>query len=174
MTLMVFVFIFLFVSCRTPSTIAPEQIPAPEEVRLQALDYARQYISLGAEYEWGGQDPLPRRIVVDCSGLVIRCYEYAASDHGYSLLFTDTTAAGMQRYSISLNKQDLQPGDLLFMGTDGVVSHIALFVKIENGNIYFIDSTYKPDEGINGVTERFYSETDPRFIAFGRMLVQKL
>ncbi|WP_304225411.1 C40 family peptidase [Gracilinema caldarium] len=172
MTLVVIFFVFLFSSCNNP--IAKNQIPAPEEVRLQAIDYARQYIKLGAEYEWGGQDPLPRRIVVDCSGLVIRCYEYAVADYGYLLLFTDTTAAGIRQYSIELNKQDLQPGDLLFMGTDGVVSHIALFVKFENGCIYFIDSTYKPEEGINGVTERFYSDTDPHFIAFGRMLVQKL
>ncbi|WP_304223132.1 C40 family peptidase [Gracilinema caldarium] len=174
MTLAVIMLAFIFASCNIAPMTAPERIPAPEEVRLQALDYARQYISLGAEYEWGGQDPLPRKIVVDCSGLVIRCYAYATSDYGYSLSFTDTTAAGMRQYSIGLSKQDLQPGDLLFMGTDGAVSHIALFVKIENGNIYFIDSTYKPEEGINGVTERFYSETDSHFIAFGRMLVQKL
>lgn len=172
--ILIMILVFLLVSCNNPAASAPERLPAPEEVRLQAVGYARQYIELSAEYEWGGQDPLPRRIVVDCSGLVIRCYEYAAADYGYSLLFTDTTAAEMQQYSISLNKQDLQPGDLLFMGSDGSISHIALFTRFENGNIFFIDSTYKPEEGINGVTERFYSDADPRFIAFGRMLVRKL
>lgn len=148
-------------------------VPAPPEVGERAVEYARKYIELGAEYEWGGQDPLPRKIVVDCSGLVIRCYEYAANDYGYTLLFSDTTSYGMKNYSLTITQQDLQPGDLLFMG-DGTIDHIALFVKHENGNIYFIDSTLKPEEGINGVTERFYPDGDTRFIACGRMYLEKL
>jgi len=168
----IFLLSFLCIACSNPP--APVPVLAPEMVRLQAIYYANKYIEIGAGYEWGGQDPLPRRIVVDCSGLVIRCYEYAAADFGYSLLFADATAVGLREYSIPLDIQDLQPGDLIFMGDDGIISHIALFVRSENGNIYFIDSTYKPEEGIDGVSERFYSNADPRFIAFGRMLVLKL
>lgn len=171
--IIIIVSLIFLISCSSPYTPMPKPISAPVEVRLRALQYANTYIELGAGYEWGGQDPLPGKIVVDCSGLVIRCYEYAAADYGYRLPFTDTTSAGMRQYSIDLKKTDLQPGDLLFMGSDDIISHIALFVKLENGCIYFIDSTYKPEEGINGVSQRFYSYDDPRFIAFGRMLVQK-
>ena len=56
------------------------------------------------------------------------------------------------------------------------VTHIALFEKLENGRIYFIDSTQKDTNGdgindIDGVTYRNYSEDDSRFKAFGRMKV---
>jgi hypothetical protein len=37
-------------------------IDAPEDVRKAALNYAQEYVSLGAIYEWGGQDPLPKII----------------------------------------------------------------------------------------------------------------
>ena len=54
------------------------------------------------------------------------------------------------------------------------VTHIALFDKLENGKIYFIDSTQKDTNGdgvndIDGVTYRDYSENDSRFKGFGRM-----
>jgi hypothetical protein len=62
-------------------------VPAPESLRLAALGYARNYLELGATYRWGGQDPLPGRLVVDCSGLIVRCYGYACEDCGYALPF---------------------------------------------------------------------------------------
>ncbi len=147
-------------------------IIAPEEVRQKAIEYARKYIEAGAGYQWGGQDPLPK-IVVDCSGLVIRCYEYATRDYGYFLLFKDETSYGLKRYTKELSLSELGPGDLLFMGEDNRISHVALFVKTEADRIVFIDSTLKSEEGINGVSERSYSMNDPRFISFGRLYIGK-
>lgn len=145
-------------------------VPAPEEVRLAALDYARRYEEQGATYAWGGQDPLPARLAVDCSGLVVRCYGYACADYGYSLPFEDSTASGMQAYAVATSPE---PGDLVFMGTGGVVSHIALFIGVEGELTYFIDSTEKEDPPINGVTTRCYPTDDARFIGYGRMLVER-
>ncbi|GAB4221952.1 MAG: hypothetical protein Kow009_13530 [Spirochaetales bacterium] len=149
----------------------PHIVPAPQEVRERALYYARQYMAEGAEYQWGGQDPLPK-LAVDCSGLVIRSYGYVCAEKGYFLLFQDTTSYGLRSYSQELTLEELSPGDLLFMG-EGSVSHVALFVQRENGMIQFIDSTYQPDAGINGVSERRYEEGDPRFLGFGRLLIGK-
>lgn len=143
-------------------------VEAPEAVRLAALKYAAIYAELGATYEWGAQDPLPKRLAVDCSGLVVRCYGYACGDYGCSLPFEDSTAAGMQSYCVAV---DPEPGDLIFMGDDGIVSHIAIFARREGENTWFIDSTLKEDIGLDGVSERSYPTADPRLIAYGRLLV---
>jgi len=166
--------ITLLMSCSNNviSNTGYDIIVAPPDVREQAVWYAKKYIEAGAQYGWGGQDPLPK-LLIDCSGLVIRCYEYATNDLGYSLLFDDTTSSGLKRYTKELSLDELCSGDILFMGEDDIISHVALFVKIENDKIVFIDSTYKPEEGINGVSERSYLKTDPRFISFGRMLIGK-
>lgn len=149
-------------SCVLPTGL--ERIPAPEEVRLAALGYARRYAELGAVYEWGGQDPLPSRLAVDCSGLVVRCYGYACADYGYRLPFADSTAAGMRAYSDAVEPE---PGDLIFMGSGGLVSHVALFSNRSESAIFFIDST--TGDLVDGVSLRSYAPDDPRFIAFGRL-----
>jgi hypothetical protein len=149
--------------------------PAVPELRAKALYYAREYLALGAEYDWGGQDDLPRTLYVDCSGLVINCYKYACGDYGYSLQFEDTTASGLRAYCDTLTQDQLLPGDLIFMGEGGVVNHVALFSKFEDGQLYFIDSTEKDDvtPAINGVTERSYPVDNEKFISFGVMRVRK-
>ncbi len=158
----------LFFSCDS-SQHSYTLVPAPEEVRQQALIYAKKYIELGATYEWGGQDPLPRRLVVDCSGLIIRCYQYACEDYRYRLPFSDETASGMQEYAEPLKNPE--PGDVIFMGNEAVVTHIALFVRKDETHVFFIDSTELPEENVYGVSERCYKISDPRFIWFGRMMV---
>ncbi len=162
----------LFIACALPHFSQGVLIPAPLEIRQRALEYAYQYENLGTGYAWGGQDPLPGRLVVDCSGLVIRCYQYACEDFGFALPFNDTTSYGLIRYSQSINQTLLSPGDLLFMGEDGKISHVALFIQFNGDNIQFIDATLKPEVGINGVTTRQYNRTDSRFISYGRMFVQ--
>jgi len=163
--------ILIFTGCDLMGNLFP--IEAPVEVREKALEYARKYIELNAEYWWGKQDPLPRTIFVDCSGLVINCYQYACEDFGYRLLFNDTTSYGLLNYTIPLSQNTLTPGDLLFMGDGGVVSHVAMFVDKDGTKITFIDSTYKPEENINGVSERYYAKDDPRFISYGRMVIRQ-
>jgi len=145
--------------------ISYEIVPASVEIRTAAIRYAQKYAELGAVYEWGGQDPLPRKIAVDCSGLVIRCYEYACGDYGASLLFKDTTAKGLRQYSSLIASPE--KGDLIMMGDNNEISHVALFTRKEDGRLYFIDAT-----SLTGmVSMRSYPENDQRFIEFRRMNV---
>ncbi len=155
-------------SC-TPIFNLPEPpVPAPANVRSDALTEAIRYI--GMEYEWSGQDIMPRGI--DCSGLVVNVYYFAAAINGYSLPFADATAAGLHE-TYSTPRDSPEPGDLIFMGAedDPAVTHVAILELISEGQITFIDSTYIPESGINGVSRRSYPEGDSRFKAFGRVLV---
>lgn len=142
------------------------EVLAPETVRLAALNYAKTYAELGAVYEWGGQDPLPRTIKVDCSGLVVRCYGYACEDFGYSLGFADASSSELVNFS---EETSPAPGDLILMGDEGVVSHVAIFAEASGGQISFFDATTIT----GGVTRRSYPTSSPKFISFRRMLVRK-
>ena len=50
------------------------------------------------------------------------------------------------------------------------ITHIAIFDREENGEIYFIDST---DNGtVSGVSERHYKKDNEKFKAFGVMKIK--
>lgn len=160
-----------------PPAPPPEEVSAPQAVRETALAEAARYIGV-MEYEWGGQDVAPRGI--DCSGLVVNVYHYAATVHGFGLPFADSTAADLEaRYSVPV--QSPAPGDLIFMGEPPdpdlapadarPVTHVAIYESEAAGMITFIDSTLKEDQGIDGVSRRSYPVGDSRFISFGRLLV---
>ena len=113
--------------------------------------------------------------MIDCSGLVVMCYKYALVDTQYSLLLDDMSAAYMyENASRLIPLEQARKGDLVFMGEPGSsnISHIALFDEKKDGMIFFIDSTEKEEEGINGVSRRSYPENDERVKAFGVMLLQ--
>lgn len=158
-----------------------EIMDAPDKISEAAYQFAELYEQSDTEYAWGGQDPL-RAIQVDCSGLVVMCYKYALVDTKYSLLVSDMTAAYMyENAATPIEQKDLKRGNLIFMGEEDSanISHIAIFDRTENGNIYFIDSTQKDTDNdgiddINGVTTRCYPENDKRFKGFGRMRVKFL
>lgn len=161
-----------FASCYNPHIeIDYDKEICPADIARQALDYALEYSRADTEYKWGGQDLL-RVIQIDCSGLVVNCYKYAVENTAYSLPFTD--AAVIDFYTRHTIKTETpRSGDLLFMGDDTTIppTHMSLFVKEENGEIYFIDSTYKPDDNIDGVSQRHYPKTDLRFLSFGMLLL---
>lgn len=83
-------------------------------------------------------------------------------------------------FSRSVPIGELRQGDLIFMGESDSsrITHIAIFDRIENGAVCFIDSTQKDTDGdgvddINGVTERNYEVSDKRLKSFGIMQVAK-
>ena len=169
---------FLIISCNngTDDKISFTEIDAPDEISERAYSFAELYEQSETEYHLGGQDPV-RAIQIDCSGLIVMCYKYALVDTKYQLLVSDMTANYMYtNASTHIDKADLKKGNLIFMGetNSDSVTHIALFDKLENGRIYFIDSTQKDTNGdgvndIDGVSYRDYTEDDSRFKAFGRM-----
>lgn len=172
----VFIFFSVILSaCKTPQE-GYSEINAPAEIAERAFRFAELYEEADTEYDLGGQDAVRSAIKIDCSGLVIMSYKYALVDTKYQLLESDMTAAYMYDHCTHTSKEQARKGDLIFMGeTDSTsITHIALFEKAENGNIYFIDSTLKDTDGdgvddINGVTRRFYSETDKRLKSYGIM-----
>jgi cell wall-associated NlpC family hydrolase len=153
--------------CRASRSAEP--FPAPAKLRSLALEDATYYV--GMPYVYGGGDWAgPRHLSgiggIDCSGLIVNIYTYAASRLGYTLPFNDATVATiLSVYSIPVS--DPRPGELVFMGDANLVSHIALFEKTNAGDLYFIDA-YSID---GKVEERNYPLWDPRIIQFGRMLV---
>jgi cell wall-associated NlpC family hydrolase len=152
----------------TPESVL---IECPADIAAGALSYAHTYSSVETEYEFGGQDML-RALKLDCSGLVVNCYKYAVMDTAYRLPFGDAAVIDFYR-KWTRPVGSPRPGDLIFMGDDeNRPSHMAIFVKKESGNLYFIDSTSKPEEGLDGVSLRHYPETDGRFLSFGALLLE--
>jgi len=161
-----------FLSCKNITTETEELVSCPDSIAKLALDYAVKYSQADTEYEYGGQDLL-RAIKIDCSGLVVNCYRYSTEGTGYALPFYDAAVKDFyQNYSVKT--ENPRPGDLIFMGDEDFPTHISIFVKEENGRIYFIDSTFKPEAGLNGVSERSYTKGDPKFISFGILLLRLL
>ena len=169
-----FCFSILFVSCNfNNDSDDTTEIDCPAEIASRAFRFAELYKDSGTVYELGGQAPVRSAIAIDCSGLVVMCYKYAMVDTKYSLLVSDMTAAYMcESASSHVALEQMRQGDLIFMGEadSSNVSHIALFDRLENGNVYFIDSTEKND--ISGVTCRYYAASDSRFKSFGVMKIQ--
>jgi len=147
----------------------PYTVQAPLLVREHAFEEAARYI--GMEYELGGQD-FPKGI--DCSGLVVNVYYAVTLETEYRLLFTDAAVVHLHEQYTS-RPDEPQKGDLVFMGESGVdeVTHVGILDRIEDGTVYFIDSTYMEDPPVNGVSYRSYPEDEPKIKGFGRLLLLK-
>lgn len=137
----------------------------PAEIKKEVYRYASMYNDVETVYELGGQDAIRTALKMDCSGLVVMCYFYATENSNYKLMFDDARVIDLYN-NFTILTETPEQGDLIFMGDDDI-SHIAIFEKIENGNVYFIDATLK--ENINGVSKRFYPLGSEKIKAFGIM-----
>ena len=79
---------------------------------------AQKYI--GTPYVWGGESSAEGGF--DCSGFVYN----ALKDAGYKV--GRTTANGYRSYGTSINKAEMQPGDLVFFGKNGQATHIGIYI----------------------------------------------
>ena len=79
---------------------------------------AQKYI--GTPYVWGGESMSEGGM--DCSGFVYN----ALKDAGYNV--GRTTAQGYRNYGTHIEKSNMQPGDLVFFGSDGNASHIGIYI----------------------------------------------
>ncbi|MHB8792350.1 MAG: C40 family peptidase [Thermoleophilia bacterium] len=89
--------------------------PANPSTSGGAVGIAMQY--LGVPYVWGGADPSG----FDCSGLVM--YVYAQLGIGLPHGATAQYAAGTP-----IDYSELQPGDLVFFGGGGYMSHVGIYI----------------------------------------------
>ena len=172
--LIVFLLGILLSSCVTkPAGYQYSVIEAPDYVRERAVFYAMEYVNRGTSFELGGRSLLEQQgnLELDCSGLIVRVFQYAIRNTKYRLLFNDTNVSSLFSY-FSIPVEEPTAGDFIFMGFGGTYpSHISIFVRMENDNIYFIDSTLLPTQGIDGVSLRYYKKHDFRFLSFGRLLL---
>lgn len=137
----------------------------PTSIKERVVYYATLYRDSDTEYKYGGQDPL-RSIKVDCSGLIIRCYQYALEGTEYELLRNDMSSSYIYE-SASNYVTEPEPGALVFMGdaNSSKINHIGIFTKKIENTIYFIDST----EYGHGVSERSYDINNSKIKSFGEM-----
>ncbi len=96
---------------------APKAVSdAPASSKGQAIvNEAKKY--LGIKYVYGGSTPKG----FDCSGLV----KYVCAKNGISL---SRTSAAQSKQGVSVSKNNLQPGDLLFFAKNGRVHHVGIYV----------------------------------------------
>lgn len=158
----------MFPACGEPDQYAT--VEASEEIRKKAYEIAEFY--MGMEYEWGGQTHWSEK-GVDCSGLVVNCYEEAVAGTPYVLPYSDAAVVNfLESYTVSVDTPER--GDLVFMGDDSI-THIAIVDKIVDGEIYFIDAytgntgSYESGE----VSYRSYEVGNDKIKSFGRHLLYR-
>ena len=99
---------------------------ASSDLGAQIVAYAEEY--LGTPYVLGGNGPNQ----FDCSGFT----KYVYSHFGYTL---NRTATDQLQNGVSVSKDELQPGDLVFFKyrTSKPVSHVGIYI----GNVGFIHAS---------------------------------
>ena len=101
---------------------AQTSAPQPNTgVATNLVNFALQFV--GYPYAYGGTDLYSG---VDCSGFTMKVYE----QFGYSL---PHNAAGQTSYGSYVPLDQLAPGDLIFYGYNGSITHVAIYIG--NGQI---------------------------------------
>lgn len=91
------------------------QDSAVDDIRIQMIAYAKQYI--GTPYSYAGNSLTNG---IDCSGFtrqILRPYGYILS----------RSSSGQWGNGIAISEAELLPGDLVFYGYSGSISHVALY-----------------------------------------------
>ena len=100
------------------------------ELQSQIVAYAHTF--LGLPYVYGGNGPNS----FDCSGLT----KYVYNHFGYNI---NRTATQQLKNGITVSKENLQPGDLVFFNSNGTGANIATHVGIYIGNGEFLHASNK-------------------------------
>lgn len=124
---------------------------ASSGTRQAILDYAAQF--LGTPYVYGGSSPSG----FDCSGFTSYVYKNVATPIA-------RTSSQQRNTTKNISMSELQPGDLVFFGSGGNVSHVGIFA----GNGQFIHSPHTGSSvKYDSLTSGNYNR---RFICGGRVL----
>jgi cell wall-associated NlpC family hydrolase len=110
---------------RSDLVIAEANSPRPRGTVQQVIETAKRF--LGLPYMWGGTTPLG----IDCSGFVQLAYHL----HGVFLL-RDARIQYTQPGLLPVEREELEPGDLVFFGSKAI-THVGMVL----GNGEFIHAT---------------------------------
>ncbi len=118
-----------------------------QQVANSALSY------VGCAYVYGGTSPEG----FDCSGFV----QYVYKENGIDI---NRTASAQLADGFEVAYDDMQPGDVIFFGTDGTVTHVGIYVG--DGNFVHAQNS---DTGvvITNLSESYYAN---RFLYAHRMV----
>ena len=106
-------------STQTSTTNVGSLKPTQSQTQSATIaDAAQKYI--GTPYVWGGESMTEGGM--DCSGFVYN----ALKDAGYNI--GRTTAQGYRSQGTVVSKSDMQPGDLIFYGSNGNATHIGIYI----------------------------------------------
>lgn len=119
--------------------VKEDQTSGVTSVRAQMVDYAMQF--LGHPYVYGGTSLTNG---IDCSAFMMRIYQ----KFGYSIPRNSSAQAAASR---GINYSDIKPGDLIFYGSSGGVSHVAMYI---GGGQVIHASTAKTGIKISNATYR--------------------
>jgi len=104
-----------------PPEFSHSALQAADSVFGQAQEFALRALSfIGVRYKWGGTSP---DTGFDCSGLIRYVYSQITGQtlHG--------TAQEISRVGATVNKSELQPGDLVFFNTlRKPFSHVGIYL----------------------------------------------
>lgn len=100
------------------NTVAPSTATTTIKTNSSIADAAQKYI--GTPYVWGGESLEEGGF--DCSGFI----HNTLKDAGYNI--GRTSAQGYRGYGKVVNKADMQPGDLIFFGSNGNATHVGIYI----------------------------------------------
>jgi len=118
--------------------------PRPRGSVQQVIATAKRFLEL--PYMWGGTTPLG----IDCSGFVQLCYHL----HGVSLL-RDASIQYTQTGLLPVEREELEPGDLIFFGRTAI-THVGLHMG--NGEFIHATSHIRPVVHISRLEEAHWTE----------------
>lgn len=112
--------------------------------RMEIVQEAYKY--LGTPYVYGGAKPSPG---FDCSGFL----RYVYKVNGEKLEGTSTMMAKLGKKK---SKKETKEGDLVFFGTNGKVTHVAMVVENKADELYVIHSTSKGGVRVDEILSSSY------------------
>lgn len=112
---------YVDISYKLERAVAVGEVKADEangisSTRADMVEFAKKY--LGGKYVYGGTSLTNG---TDCSGFTMRIYEH----FGYSI---PRTSAAQADYFTGIKSSEAKPGDLFFYGSNGRVSHVAMYI----------------------------------------------
>ena len=142
---------------RNPSRVksADKEVVRSSKLRTDMVQYAKKYV--GVPYRYAGKTPRG----FDCSGFTSYVYQK----------FDIALSAGSKQQARQGKKiaiRAVEPGDLLFFGKGGKMTHVALVTRNTRAGIEVIHSTSSKGIMVQNVSESSYWR--PRMLFARRIL----